>query len=314
LEWAQLMSDDWKIKYYAGLIYLNAGAEEKGISIWKNVGDIPDFTPFYIARSGLWDEGSTQAQSDVEKALSLGENDWRAGLYAARFYLSKEDIQKAERIAQKYYLKFPKNYYLGLQYARILEQEKKYTNCISLLKNIQVLPNEGASEGRTIWRNSNIGNALDLMDAGKFRNAIDNIGLALQWPVNLGVGKPYLADERLENYVLLQCYKRLKDNKSVNRTEQGLLSSSEQKKLTSDENDFISAWILRETGNKTGANQIMKELLEKNPLSNIIQWCGKIYSNDLEGARNLESKIDDNAVIDQFLIRLFDKHDFDKRN
>ncbi len=309
LEWALTVSDDWKIEYYAGLIYLNAGAVEKGKSVWKSLGDKPDFWPFYVARSGIWDEGSSQSRTDIEKALSLSGNEWRAGLYAARFYLSIEDTQNAEKIAGSYYLKFPQNYYLGLQYAKILEQKKNYTDCISLLKKIQVLPNEGASEGRIIWRNANIGEALDLMDSGKFRKAIENIDMALQWPLNLGVGKPYLVDERLENFIMLQCYKKLQDNKSVSRMQQKILSSSEPANLTSDQNDFISAWVLRETGNESSADRIMKELLEKNSLSNIIKWCSLIYSNDLYGSKKLEKEIDTRASVIQFLIRLFNEPD-----
>lgn len=222
LEWAQTQSQDWKIKYYTGMIYLSAGADEKGKSAWESCGEEPDFFPFYIARSRLLDPGSQQAQNDVDKALQLSGNDWQTGLFVSKFYLSKGNIQKAEELAKNYYLKYPQNSNLGLLYAKIMEQDKKYSPSLALLKTIQVLPSEGASESRTIWKRANIGLAQELMKGGKYKKALEYIDLARIWPANLGVGKPYQADERDEDALALQCYKMLKDEKSVRIMEERL--------------------------------------------------------------------------------------------
>jgi tetratricopeptide (TPR) repeat protein len=69
LEWAESVSDSWKVKYYKGLIYLNAGTDAKAKNLWNSCGDRPDYYPFYIARSKLSDKGSQQALADVERAL-----------------------------------------------------------------------------------------------------------------------------------------------------------------------------------------------------------------------------------------------------
>ena len=215
LEWAQSTSNDWKIKYYTGLIYLSAGAVEKGKVLWENCRNEPDFYPFYIARSRLSDAGSQTAQIDIEKALELSGNDWHAGWLASKFYVNNGNIQKAEELAKKYYLKYPQNFILELQYTKTLELNKNFETCISLLKNIQLLPSEGASEGHTIWRKANIELAQESMKAGKYRKALENIALARQWPANLGIGKPYIVDERNEDSMALECYKKLNDEKSI---------------------------------------------------------------------------------------------------
>lgn len=305
MEWAQTLSDNWKLNYYAGLIYLNAGADEKSRNLWNSCGDTPDFYPFYIARSRLSDAGSQQAQADVERALALAGNDWRVGLYASRFYLDRGNITKAEELAQNFYKGNPQNYYLGLRYAKVLELNKNYTKCVSLLQNIQVLPNEGSIEGRIIWRNANIGNSLDLMKSQKYRKALESIALARQWPTNLGVGKPYQADERLEDFIALQCYKKLKDEKSVGKMQDKIVSNTEQQDLSSDVNDFLTAWLLRETGGKAKADRIMNGLLEKNPSSKSIQWYNAVYSGDLEQAKTIvkEVEIDDQDFL--FIKRIF---------
>jgi hypothetical protein len=217
LEWAQTLSRDWKIKYYAGLIYLSVGAVEKGKTLWENCNAEPDFYPFYIARSRLSDAGSQQAQADVDKALEVSGSDWQAGWLASKYYMNRGNIQKAEELAKNYYLKYPENFNLGLQYARMLELDKKYAACISLLKNIQLLPGESASKGSgpTPWRRANVELAKDLMKAGKYRKALENIDMARQWPANFRVGKPYFVNERTEDSLALECYKKLKDEKSI---------------------------------------------------------------------------------------------------
>ena len=312
LEWAQTHSDSWKLKYYSGLIYLNAGDEEKGRSLWNSCGDAPDFYPFYIARSQLSDVGSQQVRSDVERALSLAGDDWRAGLFASKFYLNQGNNLKAEELAKVFYTKYPQNYYLRLHYAKVLELNKKYSACVGLLQKIRVLPNEGATEGRTIWRNANIGNALDLMKVKEYRMALQSIELAKQWPENLGVGKPYETDERLEDFIALQCYKKLNDDKSTMKTQDQIIGQTGRPDQPSGTNDFLTAWLLKENGNKLEGDQIMKSLSEKNPDSKSIQWCNAVYSGDFERAKIIAKKVDENDQTFLFLSRIFNENNSEK--
>ena len=81
------------------------------------------------------------------------------------------------------------------------------------MRSLDVLPNEGAQEGRNLWRETNLDYACALIGAKQFRKALDAIAQARLWPENMGVGKPYddLVDERvedfLERYCLLQMHR-----------------------------------------------------------------------------------------------------------
>ncbi len=304
LIWVKTLSDDWKISYYTGLIYLNAGAEEKGMSLWKSIGDKPDFYPFYIARSQLWESGSHQAQADVEKALTLSGDNWRAGLFASKYYLEQGNLLKAEVLARDFYAKNPQNYYLGLHQAKMLVMSKNYASGIKLLQKLEVLPNEGATDGRIIWRNANIGNALDLMQEKKYRKALESIGRARQWPENLGVGKPYNVDERLEDFIALQIYQQLKDNRSAQQMKEKITREWSQN-LSFTINDFLTAWVLKETGNKSEGDRIMVSLTDKNPASKMIQWSNAIYAGESERAKSISSEIDRDDQTFLFLKRIF---------
>ncbi len=305
LTWAQSLSSDWKINYYIGLININAGAEKAGRKSWEMCLDKPDFASFYMARSRLYESGSQQATADVERAIALGENEWRVALFASKYYLEQQNLLRAEELITSSFKKNPENYSLGLHYAKILELGKKYTTCVSVLQEIQVLPNEGATEGRTIWRNANIGNALNQISDKKYMKAIESVDLAKQWPANLGVGKPYQPDERVENFIALQCYKKLKDAKSMQVMQDFFSGKTNQIIIYGDEFDFLTAWTLKQIGNIQKADLIMKELTAKDSSSLTINWCNAIYSGNFELAETIESKNKNKDKLLQLLATIF---------
>jgi tetratricopeptide (TPR) repeat protein len=305
LAWAKTMSDDWKISYYAGLICFNAGADDKGRSLWADCGNRPDFPPFYIARSQQ-DSLKDQKQSDIGRALALAGNDWQTGLFASKYFMDQGSLQKAEGLAREFYVKNPQNYVLGLHFAKVLELSKNYTACVSLLQKIEVLPNEGATEGRTIWRNANIGKALDLMKNKKYRKALESIDMARQWPMNLGIGKPYRVDDMLENFIAFQCFLKLNDRLSAEKLQNKMISETGRQDLSPDENDFLIAWLLNKSGNKLEGDRIMNGLIAKYPSSKSIQWCIAIYAGDLEKAKTIANGFSSNDQISSFISMLYD--------
>ena len=307
LEWEASISDNWKISYYTGLIYLNAGNEEKGLKLWKRCGDKPDFFPFYLSRSRLINASGDQAQVDIDKALSLAGKDWRAGLVASKYYSENGNTPKAEELAARFYTWNPQNYYLGLFYAKTLEMNKKYSACITLLQKMKVLPNEGATDSRIVWKNANIGNALDLIKTGKYKKALESIARSKEWPENLGVGRPYIVDERMEDFIALQCHKKLNDKQSANDYTDKIIGKDALQNLSSDVNDFLSAWLLKENGNKPEGDRIMNELGEKVPVSKAIQWCNAVYAGNPDLAKSLSKEVDSKDRSNLLMERIVDE-------
>jgi len=215
LNWAGKLSQNWKITYYQGLIYLGCGETDKGKALWESCGREPDFYPFYFARCALTEANKGQGQADVSRALELSGGEWQAGWDAVRYYFETGDKGKAEELSKTYFNKYPDNLNIGFQYATVLEGNKKYTACLNILKNLQLLPGEGASESRTLWRNANLGNARLLIKNSRYKKALEYIDSARQWPVNLGVGRPYETDEMTEDSLALECYKKLKNEKYI---------------------------------------------------------------------------------------------------
>jgi len=280
LEWAGEKSNDWKLNYYEGLIDIHLGEKEKGLKLLNDCGNMPDFYPFYIVRSKLWEEGDPRAEKDIIRSLEIGGKAWRAELCATEFYKGKDDIIKAERLARKAHKDHPDNYYIGLYYAKILDQNKEYQECINLLGKLVVMPNEGSTRGREIWRDANIGYALELIKRNKYKSVLKIINQAKQWPENLGVGRPYIVDERLEDFISLQCYKKLGDLNSSKLAQERIIDIREKDSLSYELNDFLSAWVLKKKGNKLKGDQFMRNLIKKNPSSVANRWCMAVYQGN----------------------------------
>ena len=304
LKWAKSLKDDWKIDYYTGLIYLGKNEQEKGKNLWGKCGNNPDIFSFYVARSELFDSNSIEAKDDVERALSLANGDWRAGIFASKFYMKQGNVERAEMLANDCYHNYSQNYNVALQLARLLERGGKYDKCVSVLQKTTVLPNEGATEGRILWKNANIGVALDLFEAHKYKKALNSIQKAKQWPDNLGVGRPYNVDERLEDFIALQCFKKLKDNSSVEKTLQKIIDTDENQQLSGNTNVLFTALLLKEEGKKAEGDKIMEELLTKNPSSKTVEWCNAIYTGNKEQAKLLAGEIGKNDQSFLFMNRI----------
>src|SRR5690606_32039174 len=84
-----------------------------------------------------------------------------------------------------------------------------YEASLNVLKKLYILPFEGSSEGRVIYEQATLLSALDLIKNKKYKNALDRIEASREWPENLGVGKPYDTDDRIQDYLTAYCLDKL---------------------------------------------------------------------------------------------------------
>ena len=75
----------------------------------------------------------------------------------------------------------------------------------------------------------------------QYKKAISEIKTSQQWPERLGVGKPYEndIDERLENFLLYQCYVKSGDK---NKSDLALQQIKSNKAGVYTINDVLSKW------------------------------------------------------------------------
>ena len=101
---------------------------------------------------------------------------------------------------------YPEQSSLGLAYARTLMKMNNYQESIKFLETYYVLPFEGATVGRDLYHEACMSMANNALSAKQYKKAITFAEKALEWPVNLGVGRPYDVDESEENLLIAKAY------------------------------------------------------------------------------------------------------------
>lgn len=211
LEWAVQQSEHWVFKYYLALNYWGKYRTSEALSLMQACEQQADYAPFYLSRAHLSSlVKGENAEIDMHRAQAVGSKDWRVQRKFAQYLIKSKQIEEALNYLQNAWTQDKSNYALGMDLVRQLVRSKRYQSATAILDGIEVLPFEGASEGRLLHQQANTGAAMDLMRNGEWLAAIKYLEQAKEWPERLGVGKPYDPEERLSDFLLAHCHKQLK--------------------------------------------------------------------------------------------------------
>ena len=278
-----LHNNNWKLKYHLALIEWNDNNVSTAKKLFDECGAEPQHAPFYAARAALYNRSNAEKESgDLKHAIALDPAQWRYARSLVLLYLSQNQVSNAVSLAAAYHRKLPQNYLIGMLYAKTLILNNQYNNALTELQKINMLPAEGSTEGRQLYKEALLMLALGQMKTGKYQKALDYIALARLWPENLGAGKPYDEDidERMEDWLAYQNYVHLKNDASAGQMLDNILSfdkkQGDQSNITA--NNLITAWAFEKKG-VPGQGQIyLQKLLEKNPGNVWAQWMMNAYN------------------------------------
>ena len=288
LEWAASTSSSfsWKCKYYTAILNLHLGNKIKALDM-LNECEESDYAPLFLTRAAL--KTGNARLKDILKSEQL-DNSWRVGMELMKYYFEDGKNDLAMQTGKRYSKKFPANYMIGLKYAKALQLNGKYDECISLLRKLQVLPNEGSYEGRAVYKEANLYQAINFLSRKNYKSAIRSVENSKEWIENLGVGKPYeeSLDTRLEDFILATIYEKLNEQTKAKEYYQKISVQTRIRRFNSSE--LLTALTLRKLNREQEANDIAKNWLAKNPDNKIAQWCTAIYNGDESIASGLISE------------------------
>jgi tetratricopeptide (TPR) repeat protein len=299
------LDNDWKLKYALALIYQSKNRIEKAKELFIACGNEPADAAFYAVRSKLI---TADTEADLQKAISLDKEQWRYHKLLTEHYLADGQIEKALALAASFYLSHPANYIMGMLYAKTLLLTDQYEKCDALLSTLNIIPFEGATEGRVMYRESKLKQALDAIKAGIYKKALLFISDAQLWPENLGSGKPYDKDidTRLENWMSYCCYRKLNKSREANACLQRILAFNPAIDNTVSNffmaNHLITAWTLEKTKGKQDALNWMEKEAKIYPGDEILKWCKDIFENKKPSTD--ENKNEANVKMLQALMKL----------
>lgn len=278
--------DDWLIKYHLALIYRDRNRKDESIKLFMSCGDQPGYAPFYAARAELLrGTNISQSESDLKKALVL-DNQWRYQVLLADFYNDQRQYEKALSITAPYYKLHPDNFITGSLHAKTLLLNKKYREADAVLKKLNILPHEGATNGREMYREVKLMQALGSMERKRFSEAMKFIADSRLWPENLGVGKPYdeNIDTRLEDWLASLCLQRLNRQGEAGKMLDKIVSFKPSiengVRNFTPANTLISAWALERLGSKREASDFIEEQIKEFRGYRDLTWSRAIFDND----------------------------------
>lgn len=300
-------NDDWILKYQLALIYWNRNNISKAKELFVQCGN-PSYAPFYATKAMLFTDNTAE---NLQQAINLDPQQWRYQKSLAEYYIDQQEYDNALSIAKSFYKQHSENYIMGMLYAKCLLLNKKFTETDALLSKLNIIPFEGATDGRQLYHEAKLMQAIDEMHNEKYKKAIQFINDAFLWPENLGVGKPYddEIDTRLENWLLYKCYAKLNNKTQAQQALQRIIAFTPKRENTVRNylpaNTVISAWALQELNKPDAASQLINEWLSKEPSNKLAQWSLQLLNNK-NGVTNNELLKDETVRIIQAWLMIND--------
>jgi len=225
LEWASQNNDQWEWTYYLALNYWAKDRDVEALKLMNDLETIPDHGPFYSARAYLRNKYEKEGiVEDLDRSILYDRDSWPIQLNAVKYYQDKDLWERALDLSEKANSQFPNNFNIEVMHAKSLLNLGRYDDCIDILKVTKVLPSEMARESRQLYEWAYIGKSIELIKNKKILAAKNSIQASREWPDNLGIGKPYKPDERLQN--ILDDY--LDDTMDINGLKKRLTQISKE--------------------------------------------------------------------------------------
>ncbi|MDB5011010.1 MAG: Tetratricopeptide domain protein, partial [Mucilaginibacter sp.] len=140
------------------------------------------------------------------------------------------------------------------------------------------------------WRETHLYAALENIDEKNWEQAIYYIRQSKIWPENMGVGKPYHVDERLEDFMEFYCL--LQDNQEV---PESLIDSikyyrDSYKTTPYGSTDFLTMLMFQYAGEFTKVYTVLANWLRQDANGLAIQWSKAFINGNIDEVNLIGSK------------------------
>jgi hypothetical protein len=125
------------------------------------------------------------------------------------------------------------------------------------------------------------------MEKKEWNQGMDYIRKARLWPENLGVGKPYVTDERLEDYLESTCLARVGNQARSNAFLRNVLE-----KQGGGSYALLNVLALRQVGKRVEAEELLNREFAASRWGRAGEWCLSVFKGDNKSRAQLELDIE----------------------
>jgi hypothetical protein len=291
LKWAVSKNPNWKFKYYLAMNCLATQRDAEAMQLFQACGQEPDYAPFYLARAVLLrPRNDKQELQDLQSSKRLAPDDWRTDYRLISYYDALQNYQMTLSLSTEAYKKHKDNSDIGVQYAIALINNGQYAKSLKTLEGMNILPSEGSRQGKVIFEQACLFLSIDLIKNKKYAEAMKMIEKSKEWPENLGVGKPYDVETRIQDYLDIFCLEKLKRPNETEVLRKSIIDYTNQDASPSF-NNILALKLLKEKGDTEAANSLV-QLIEKSggPENPVNKWVIASYKNDQAQVTVLEKE------------------------
>ncbi len=259
--------ENWKAKYYLALIFWSKGCVREAVKLINDCEE-PDFATFYIVRAYFNKENNPEkALSDMQKAVAVNSSDWHNWYRLIEFLNNRKRVDKALTTAKKAVNKFPHNTSIQIENVRALLNTQQYSTAAEILEGMVALPSEGATGVHSLFVDCHIKFALQYFERKDYLKAIEHLKKSEKYPENLGTGKPYDPDFRLQEYIRAYCYKKMGDDEKAEHLRKSIYDYTLKMWPDKREYPYIGGLMLQKYGDSKKARLLLRENKPEQVLS-----------------------------------------------
>jgi len=260
LKWAiSKTPENWKAKYYLALLYWSKGRVRESVKLINDCGD-PDFATFYIVRAYFNKESNPEkALADMQKAVEINSSDWHNWYRLIEFLNNMKMVDKALTVAKKAVNKFPFNTSIQIENVKALLSDQQYGTAAEILETMVALPSEGATGVHSLFVDCHIKFALKYVEMRDYLKAIVHLNKSQEYPENLGTGKPYNPDFRLQQYIMAYCYDKMGDEEKAEHLRKSIYDYTLKMWPYEKEYPYIGGLMLQKYGDSKKARLFLRE-------------------------------------------------------
>lgn len=232
---------------------------------------------------------------DLQTAQKLAPDDWRSVYKLIEYYDAHQDYQMTLTLSAEAVKRHKANPAIGVQYAISLINNGQYSKSLKTLEGMNILPSEGARQGKVIFEQACLFLSMDLIKSKKYTEAMKMIEKSKEWPENLGVGKPYEVETRIQDYLEIFCLDKIKKPEGSAVLRKSIIDYTNQDPSPSF-NNILALKLLKEKGETEAANSLVQKIEKSGSLENPAnQWVIATYKNDQTEASEIEKKFTTNT-------------------
>lgn len=280
LEWVKANTDNWKAKYYLGLLHWSLGNKITAENLFSACSNTPDSPYFYLTKANLFKNNNQyDAEQDLLRAKKLSPKEWRSSLALLDYYLQKNRIQEALDLSKESMINFPKNSQIQFNHAKSLLANNLFQDCFNVLEKTVILPYEGSQSGRILYRQAAVMQSLQRYQKKEYNEAISFVEKARIWPENLGVGKPYNPDQRIEDFLEAE-YLMKTGNEDKARELYNNIISFTQNRNRFNSTDLLYLLTLKQLCRNEEINDFLTNWENQSTNKDILKWVKQALNSN----------------------------------